>query len=320
MNDDAESLAGALPSWNAGRARDRILDFVARVTAEGGSDFVPVEERVAVFDNDGTLWCEMPIPVQAFFVDGRLRALAPAHPEWRVTEPFRSALSGDRRAIAAQGEQGVHEVGMATHAGMTTDEFEALAHRWLAKAWHPRLHLPFTRAVYQPMREVLRLLRARGFATFIVAGGGVEFVRVFAWEVFGVPPHEVIGSTIRTHLEMRGDAPVLVRDAAPDLADVPVAGPVALNRSLGRRPIACFGNSDCDREMLAWTTSGRTDGRPSLGVLVHHTDGVREFRYDREHLPCGRLDRALDDAPRYGWVVADMCADWKTVFPPAGEA
>lgn len=320
MNDGADSLAGALPSWNAGPARDRILDFVARVTTEGGADFVPVEARVAVFDNDGTLWCEMPVSVQAFFVDGRLRALAPDHPEWRATEPFRSALAGDRRAIAARGDRGVNEVAMATHAGMTTDEFEALARRWVARAWHPRLHLPFTCAVYQPMVEVLRLLRSRGFATFIVSGAGVEFMRVFAGTVYGVPPHEVIGSTIHTHLEMRGDTPVLVRDAAADFVDDRAAKAEALYRCIGRRPIACFGNSDGDREMLLWTTEGRTDGCPSLGVVVHHTDGVREFRYDREHVPSGRLDRVLDDAPRYGWVVADMRADWKTVFPPPGWA
>ena len=320
MNDGAEGLAGALPSWNAGPARDRILDFVARVTAEGGSDFVPVESRVAVFDNDGTLWCEMPVPVQAFFVDGRLRALAPEHPEWRTTEPFRSALAGDRRAIAAQGEKGVQDVGVATHAGMTTDEFESLARRWLARAWHPRLHLPFTRAVYQPMLEVLRLLRSRDFATFIVSGCGVEFMRVFAEKVYGVPPHQVIGSTTRTHFEMRGDASVLVRDAAADCDDEWAARPATLHRFIGRRPIACFGNSDGDREMLLWTTAGHAGGRPSLGVIVHHTDGEREFRYDREHVPSGRLDRALDEAPERGWVRVDMAADWNTVFPAADGA
>jgi hypothetical protein len=316
MSDGAENLAGELPTWNAGPARDMILHFVSRVTTAGGPGFVPAQERVAVFGN-GTLWCEIPIPMQAYFVDGRLRELAPEHPEWRTMEPFRSALSGDRRAIAAQGEQGVHEVGMVTFAGMTTDEFDALARRWLAWARHPRLHLPFTRAVYQPMLEVLRLLRARGFATFIISGGGVEFMRVFAREVYGVPPHQVIGSTIRTHLEMRGDVPVLVRDAAPDFVDG--RGPAAIYRSVGRRPIAWFGNSDGDREMLLWTTAGRTDGCPSLGVIVHRSDGVREFRYHREAAIGSRLARALDDAPRYGWVVADMCEDWKAVFPPAGE-
>jgi hypothetical protein len=318
MKDVATDLPEeALPSWNAGPARDAILDFVARVTTEGGPDFVPPDERIAVFDNDGTLWCEMPVPVQAFFVDGRLRALAPQHPEWRTTEPFRSALAGDRQALAARGEQGVHELVMATHAGMTTEAFEGIVRGWLASARHPGLGMPHTRAVYTPMLEVLRLLRARGFETFIVSGGGVEFMRVFAEEVYGVPPHRVIGSTIRTHFEMRGDAPVLVRDAATDFVDDRAGKPVAINRSIGRRPIACFGNSDGDREMLLWTTAGRADGRPSLGVIVHHTDGGREFRYDREHVPSGRLDRALDDAPRYHWVVADMRADWKTVFPPA---
>jgi hypothetical protein len=319
MKDVATDLPeDALPSWNPGHARDAILDFVARVTTEGGPDFVPPDERIAVFDNDGTLWCEMPVPVQAYFVDGRLRALAPQHPEWQTTEPFRSALAGDHRALAAQGEKGVHELVMVTHAGMTTDEFEGIVRAWLASARHPGLGVPHTRAIYQPMLEVLRLLRARGFTTFIVSGGGVDFMRVFAQDVYGVPPQQVIGSTIRTHFEVRGDTPVLVRDAATDFVDDRAGKPVAIDRSIGRRPIACFGNSDGDREMLMWTTLGRADGHPSLGVIVHHTDDAREFRYDREHVPSGRLDRALDEAPGHGWVIADMRADWKTVFPPAG--
>jgi hypothetical protein len=320
MTGITTELDGALPSWNDGPARDAILGFVARVTMEGGPDYVPGDERVAVFDNDGTLWCEMPVPVQAFFVDGRLRALAPEHPEWQRTEPFRSVLSGDTHAVAARGEQAVAALTMATHAGMTTEEFEGIVRDWLASTRHPQLGVPFTRAVYQPMLEVLRLLRAHGFATFIVSGGGVEFMRVFAQDVYGVPPQQVIGSTIRTHFEVRGGTPVLVRDPALDFLDDGEGKPVAINRSIGRRPIACFGNSDGDHEMLLWTTLGRTDGRPALGVIVHHTDAEREFGYDRQHVPSGRLDRALDDAPRRHWVVADMKADWKTVFPAPGAA
>lgn len=318
MTGISTELDGALPSWNPGPARDTILDFVARVTAEGGRDFVPPDERVAVFDNDGTLWCEMPLPVQGYFVDARVAELAPEHPEWRETEPFRSRLAGDVKALAAQGEKAMAELAMATHAGMTTDEFEGIVHDWLASARHPQLGVPYTCAVYQPMLEVLKLLRAHGFATFIVSGGGVEFMRVFAQAVYGVPPQQVIGSTIRTHFEMRDGAPVLLRDPAMDFVDDKAGKPVAINRSIGRRPIACFGNSDGDREMLLWTTAGHAGGRPSLGVIVHHTDGEREFRYDREHVPSGRLDRALGEAPGHGWVVADMRADWKTVFPAAG--
>ncbi|HYR08163.1 MAG TPA: HAD family hydrolase, partial [Longimicrobium sp.] len=241
MTGLSTELDGALPSWNPGPARDTILDFVARVTREGGRDFVPVEERVAVFDNDGTLWCEMPLPVQGYFVDARLAELAPEHPEWRETEPFRSKLAGDEKALGAQGPRAVAELVMATHAGMTTDEFDGIVRHWLAAARHPELGVPYTRAVYQPMLEVLRLLRAHGFATFIVSGGGVEFIRVFAQAVYGVPPHQVIGSTIRTHFEMRAGAPALVRDPAVDFVDDRAGKPVAINRSIGRRPIACFG-------------------------------------------------------------------------------
>jgi phosphoglycolate phosphatase-like HAD superfamily hydrolase len=317
MNDIGSGLAAALPSWNAGPARDAILAFVARVTREGGRDFVPPGERVAVFDNDGTLWCEMPLPVQAYFADQRLRELAPEHPEWRITEPFRSKLAGDSRALLAQGQKAIAQLVTATHAGMTTDEFDVRVRAWLAAARHPTLGVPFTHAVYQPMLEVLRLLRSRGFATFIVSGGGVEFMRVFAEAVYGVPPHQVIGSSIRTRFEERGGRPVLVRDPEVDFVDDGGGKPVGINRVIGRRPIACFGNSDGDREMLLWTTAGRADGRAALGVIVHHTDAGREFAYDRQHVPSGRLDRALDEAGPNGWVLADMRRDWNTVFPPS---
>ncbi|HEX6041531.1 HAD family hydrolase [Longimicrobium sp.] len=317
MNDGAAELAGTLPSWRPGPARDAILDFVARVTAWGEPAYVPAEERIAVFDNDGTLWCETPAPVQAFFVDARLRALVRDHPEWRTTEPFRSALAGNLRAVASQGEKAVAELTMATHAGMTTEEFEALVRDWLARARHPELGVPHTGAVFQPMLEVLRLLRWTGFATYIVSGGGVEFMRVFAQDVYGVPPHQVIGSTIRTHFEVRAGVPVLVRDPSPDFLEDGPGKPVAIHRSIGRRPLVCFGNADGDREMLMWTTVGRTDGRDALGVIVHHTDAAREWGYDPQQVPGSRLDRALAEAPGYGWVVADMRLDWKTVFPPA---
>lgn len=317
---DLAPAADPLPSWNEGAARSAILDFVDRVTREGGPDFVPPAERIAVFDNDGTLWCEMPIPVQAAFVGARLKALAPEHPEWASTEPYRSALAGDLRALASQGIAGLEALVMATHAGMTTDEFERIVQTWLGTATHPALGVPYTRAVYQPMLELLRLLRDRGFSTFIVSGGGVEFMRVFAERTYGVPPQNVIGTTIRTHFEMRDGVPVLVRDPSVDMVDDKAGKPVSINRVIGRRPIACFGNSDSDREMLLWTTEGRTDGHPSLGLLVHHTDGEREFRYDREHVPSGHLERALDEAPSRHWVLADMRRDWRTVFPAGSEA
>ena len=306
-----------LPSWNEGKTKEAIVDFVTRTSTAGSGDYVPVNERVAVFDNDGTLWCEMPVPVQAFFVNDRLKVLASIHPEWQRTEPFKSMLAGDIKTAMATGVKGLAELGMATHAGMTTDEFVALARDWLSKAQHPKLKRPFTEAIYQPMLEVLAFLRSRGFATFIVSGGGVEFMRVFAEEVYGVPPHQVIGSTIKTHFEVRNGKPILFRDAVLDFFDDKANKPVNINKYIGRRPIACFANSDGDREMLIWTTVGRTDARPSLGVIVHHTDAEREFAYDRQHVLSGQLDKALDEAETRGWILADMKNDWNVVFPSA---
>ena len=306
-----------LPSWNEGKTKEAIIDFAVRTSTAGSGDYVPVNERVAVFDNDGTLWCEMPVPVQAFFVNDRLKVLASLHPEWQRTEPFKSMLAGDIKTAMATGVKGLAELGMATHAGMTTDEFVAIARDWLAKARHPKLNRPFTQAIYQPMLEVLAFLRARGFATFIVSGGGVEFMRVFAEEVYGVPPHQVIGSTIKTHFEVRNGKPILLREPVLDFFDDKANKPVNINKYIGRRPIACFGNSDGDREMLIWTTVGRADGRPSLGVIVHHTDAEREFAYDRQHVLSGQLDKALDEAETNGWILADMKNDWNAVFPDA---
>ncbi len=309
-----------LPSWNDGRAKDAIVDFAVRTSTAGSSDYVPVNERIAVFDNDGTLWCEMPVPVQAFFVNDRLKVLSSLHPEWQRTEPFKSMLAGDIKTAMATGVKGLAELGMATHAGMTTDEFVMIARDWLSRAVHPKLNRPFTEAIYQPMLEVLAFLRARGFATFIVSGDGVEFMRVFAEEVYGVPPHQVIGSSIKTHFELRGGKPILLREPVLDFFDDKANKPVNINKYIGRRPIACFGNSDGDREMLIWTTVGRTDQRPSLGVIVHHTDAEREFAYDRQHVLSGQLDKALDEAETNGWILADMKHDWNVVFPNAARS
>jgi hypothetical protein len=311
------SASDPLPSWNEGRTKDAIIDFVSRTSTAGSSDYVPVNERIAVFDNDGTLWCEMPVPVQAYFANDRLKALASLHPEWQRTEPFKSMLAGDIKTAMATGVKGLAELGMATHAGMTTDEFVAIARTWLSTARHPKLNRLFTEAIYQPMLEVLALLRARGFSTFIVSGGGAEFMRVFAEEVYGVPPHQVIGSTIKTHFEIRGGTPILLREPVLDFFDDKANKPVNINKYIGRRPIACFGNSDGDREMLIWTTVGRSDGRASLGLIVHHTDAEREFAYDRQHVLSGQLDKALDQAETNGWLLADMKNDWNAVFPGA---
>ena len=309
-----------LPSWNEGSVKQSIVDFAMRVSTAGSSDYVPVNERVAVFDNDGTLWCEMPVPVQAFFINDRLHELAPQHPEWRRTEPFKSMLAGDTKTAMATGLKGLAELAMATHSGMTTDEFARSVHNWLLEALHPTFKRPYTEVVYQPMLEVLAFLCARGFATFIVSGGGAEFMRVFAEQVYGVPPHQVIGSTIKTHFEMRKGTPVLVRDPALDFFDDKANKPVNINRYIGRRPIASFGNSDGDRELLIWTTVNRADNRPSFGLVVHHTDAEREFAYDREHVLSGHLDKALADAVGYGWVITDIKRDWNTVFPEVARS
>jgi hypothetical protein len=306
-----------LASWNEGAAKQAIFDFVHRVIRSGKREFMPPAERIAVFDNDGTLWCEQPLPVQVYFADDRLRALAGAHPDWRTREPFKSALAGDLKAVIGQGERGIADLMMATHAGMTTEEFAAIVREWLAAARHPKLGVPYTRVVYRPMLELLRFLRDNGFATFIVSGGGVEFMRVFAEETYGVPPQQVVGSTIKTHFEVRDGKPVLVRDPALDFLDDRAGKPVAINKFIGRRPVACFGNSDGDHEMLLWTTQGRSDGRRSFGLIVHHTDADREFAYDRQHVPSGRLDKALDDARAKGWTLVDMKRDWRTVFADA---
>lgn len=314
------SISDPLPSWNEGNAKFSIINFVTRVSTPGSSDYVPVNERIAVFDNDGTLWCEMPVPVQAFFVNDRVRMLAPQHPEWQRTEPFKSMLAGDIKTAMATGLKGLAELGMATHAGMTTDEFVEQVRDWLFTARHPKLQRPFTETIYQPMLEVLALLRSRGFATFIVSGGGAEFMRVFAEDIYGVPRHQVIGSTIKTHFELRKGKPVLMRDAVLDFFDDKAGKPVNINKYIGRRPIACFGNSDGDREMLIWTTVGRNDGRSAFGLIVHHTDAEREFAYDREHVLSGQLDKALAEAGTHGWVLADMKRDWNTVFPQAARS
>jgi len=309
-----------LPSWNDCDAKQSIIEFVASVSTAGSADYVPVNERIAVFDNDGTLWCEMPVPVQVFFMSDRVKALAPRHPEWQRTEPFKSILAGDIKTAMATGLKGVAELGMATHAGMTTDEFVRIVREWLSTATHPKFRRAFTAVIYQPMLEVLAHLRSRGFSTFIVSGGGAEFMRVFAEDVYGIPPHQVIGTTIKTHFEFRKGKPLLVRDPALDFFDDKAGKPVNINKYIGHRPIACFGNSDSDREMLMWTTLGREDGRPSFGLLVHHTDAEREFAYDREHVLSGQLDKVLGEAAEYGWVLADMKKDWRVVFPAAARS
>jgi phosphoglycolate phosphatase-like HAD superfamily hydrolase len=306
--------AGAdLPSWNEGPTRDAILDFVADVTTPGGADFVPVSERIAVFDNDGTLWVEQPMYVQGVFAFDRLQALAPQHPEWRTEQPFKAALEGDHAKLADAGERGLVTLIMATHAGLTTDAFAASVTDWLATAQHPRFQRPFLRLVYQPMVELLEYLRANGFKTFIVSGGGVDFMRPWAEGAYGIPPEQVVGSSIRTGFELLDGRPVLTKLPEIEFVDDKAGKPVGIHRFIGRRPIAAFGNSDGDLEMLQWTTLGAPGRR--FGLIVHHDDAEREYAYDRDsHV--GRLDQALEAAPAAGWTVVSMRNDWRAVFPP----
>jgi phosphoglycolate phosphatase-like HAD superfamily hydrolase len=300
-----------LPSWNDGAAKQAVVAFVDRVTKDGSPDFVPGPQRIAVFDNDGTLWSEQPGYFQLAYVLDRVKALAPKHPEWKDKQPFKSVLAGDLKAALAGGERALLQLVMATHAGMTTEEFETSVASWLSTAKHPRFGRLYTELVYQPMLELLAHLRASGFKTYIVSGGGIEFMRPWVERVYGIPPEQVVGSSIKVKYEMRGDRPVLRRLPEIDFVDDKAGKPVGIHKFIGRRPIAAFGNSDGDLEMLQWTTAG---AGARLGLIVRHTAAEREWAYDRQsHV--GRLDKALDEAPRRGWVVVDMKQDWKVVYP-----
>jgi len=300
----------SLPSWSDGASKARIVDFVRSVTDPTSKQYVPPAERIAVFDNDGTLWTEQPMYFQLAFILDRVKALAPQHPEWRTQEPFKSVLAGDMAGVAAAGEHGLLEMMAATHAGMTADEFRAIVADWLATARHPRFKQPYTELTYTPMKELLAYLRANGFKTFIVSGGGVEFMRVFSERVYGVPPEQVIGSSIRTKYEVRDGKPVIVRLPEVEFIDDKAGKPVGINRYIGRKPILAFGNSDGDFEMLQYTTSAPG---PRLGLIVHHDDGEREYAYDRKS-PVGRLERGLDEAAQRGWVIVSMKDDWRRVY------
>lgn len=300
-----------LPSWRDTAPRQALTAFVERVTRADSPEFIPEAERLAVFDNDGTLWSEQPAYFQAAFILDRIQALAPEHPEWKTTEPFASVLEGDLKGALAGGEQALLQLAMATHAGMTTEEFAEIAGAWLATARHPQTGKLYTEMVYQPMLELLAYLRAHGFRTCIVSGGGSEFLRVFAEQVYGVPPEQVIGSSIQLKYELRAGQPVIVRLPELDFIDDKEGKPLAIQRHFGRRPVMAFGNSDGDFQMLEWTTAG---AGPRFALLVHHTDAEREWAYDRDsHI--GKLARGLDEAGARGWTVVDMKRDWTSVFP-----
>jgi phosphoglycolate phosphatase-like HAD superfamily hydrolase len=300
-----------LPSWNEGVAKSSIIAFVERVTQEGGTDFVAPAERIAVFDNDGTLWAEQPLYFQFLFAVDRVKVLAGQHPEWKEQEPFATLMKGDLKAVLSQGEKAIAQVIAATHAGMSTDEFAEQVKNWFATAKHPTTGRPYTQMVYQPMLELLAYLRDHGFKTFIVSGGGVEFMRAFAEVAYGIPPEQVIGSSGMQKWEMREGGPVLVKLPEIDFIDDKDGKPIGIQRHIGRRPIAAFGNSDGDLQMLQWTAAG---SGPRFCLYVHHDDAEREWAYDR-HSHIGRLDAGLDEAAAKGWTVVSMKEDWNLIFP-----
>jgi phosphoserine phosphatase len=307
----AAQATDPLPSWNDRAPRKAIFAFVERVTKQGGPDFVPPAERIAVFDNDGTLWSERPIYFQLAFALDRVKALAPQHPEWKEKQPFKAALEGDIKTVLSGGGHALLDLVLATHSGNTTEEFERTVRGWIATSKHPRFNRPYTELVFKPMLELLDYLRANGFRVYIVSGGGIEFMRPWTERVYGIPPEQVVGSSIKTKLELRNGNPVLVRLPEVDFIDDKAEKPVAINKFIGRRPVLAFGNSDGDLQMLQWTAAG--SGPRFLG-LVHHTDAAREWAYDRES-PVGRLDKALGEAKAKNWTIVDMKKDWKTVYP-----
>ena len=311
------SLAGAraqsdpLPSWNDGATKKSITDFVARVTTQGGADFVPAEQRIATFDNDGTLWTEQPYYFQLAFAFDRVKAMAPQHPEWKTKQPFKALLDKDMKALGASGEKGLLQIVAATHTGMTTEVFAKEVLDWMATARHPRFNRPYNSLVFQPMLELLAYLRANGFKTFIVSGGGIEFMRPWVEKAYGIPPEQVVGSSGVVKFEFGSNGkPELMKLAKVEFIDDGPGKPVGINRFIGRRPIFAFGNSDGDLQMLQWTTAG--PGARFAGI-VHHTDAEREYAYDRQS-KIGKLDKALDEGKAKGWTVVDMKRDWKKVF------
>jgi phosphoglycolate phosphatase-like HAD superfamily hydrolase len=300
-----------LPSWNDTATKKAIVTFVERVTKQGSPDFVPEPERIATFDNDGTLWAEQPMYFQLFFALDRVKLLAPQHPEWATEEPFASLLKGDVKGALAGGEPALFKIVIATHTGMDSVEFDQIVRDWIATAKHPITKRLYTEMVYQPMLELTAYLRANGFKTFIVSGGGIDFMRPWTERVYGIPPEQVIGSSGKTKFELRDGKPVLMRLPEVDFIDDGPGKPVGINEHIGRRPIAAFGNSDGDLQMLEWAKGG---GGVRFALLVHHTDAVREWAYDRNS-SVGKLDKVLDVAQAEGWTVVDMKNDWKTIFP-----
>ncbi len=304
-------MSDALPFWNEGKSKQAIIEFVSAVTTEGAPDYVPAADRIAVFDNDGTLWGEQPMYVQLAFALDRVKAMASDHPEWKTTEPFKSVIADDMKGVIASGKKGLAQIVAATHAGMTSDEFTEVAANWIATAKHPKTGKLYTSVIYQPMLELIDYLRANDFKVYIISAGGIEFMRPWTEKTYGIPPENVFGSSIRTKYEIRDGAPVIMRLPEIDFINDKEGKPVGILKFIGKRPIAAFGNSDGDFEMLEWTTAG---AEARLGMLVHHDDAEREFAYDRKS-PIGRLDRGLDEGPSRGWSIISIKNDWSKVYP-----
>jgi phosphoglycolate phosphatase-like HAD superfamily hydrolase len=307
------SQSDPLPSWNEGPRKKAIIDFVSNTTNEASVDFIPVHDRIACFDNDGTLWSEQPMYFQLAFALDRIKALAPKHPEWKTKQPFKSLLEGDLKTALAGGEKAVLEIVLVTHSGMTTDEFEKSVKEWIATAIHPKTGKQYTKMIYQPMVELLTYLRANGYKTFIVSGGGVDFMRPWVEQAYGIPPDQVVGSSVKVIYEVNEDGtPVLIKLAELNFIDDKEGKPVGIYQHIGKRPVFAAGNSDGDYAMLQWTTTA--SGYPRFGMIVHHTDSVLEWAYDRQsHI--GRLEKGLDDAAKYNWRMVDMKEDWKRIYP-----
>lgn len=299
-----------LPSWNEGATKQTIIKFVEKVTEKDSPEFVEPQERIAVFDNDGTLWVEHPMYVQLAFALDRVKQLAPLHPEWKTKQPFKAVLDGDMKTLEKLGERGLLEIIMTTHAGMTNAEFETIVQKWLASARHPKFDLPYTQLVYQPMVELMEYLRANDFKTFIVSGGGIEFMRPWTQKTYGIPPYQVVGSSIKLKYELKEGKPMMLRLPEVNFIDDKEGKPIGIENHIGLKPIAAFGNSDGDYQMLAWTTSGKG---PRLGMIVHHDDAAREYAYDKD-TAFGKLDKALTDAKSHGWVIIEMKSDWREIF------
>jgi phosphoserine phosphatase len=304
------NAADPLASWNEGPAKKAILEFVAAVTDENGKDYVEPAQRIATFDNDGTLWVEYPMYTQALFAFDRVKTLAPQHPEWKTTQPFKALLAGDMKTVGASGMKGLMEIIMATHSGMTAAEFEKDASGWLATTMQPKFKRLYTELIYQPQLELMAYLRANGFKTFIVSGGGIAFMRTFSEKAYGIPPEQVVGSSVVSEFQDKDGKPVLVRQPKIDFIADKAGKPVGMYQHIGRRPILAFGNSDSDMQMIEYAMAG--EGR-RMGLFVHHTDDDREYAYDRKsHV--GTLDKALDRADAMGWIIVDMKKDWKRIF------